>query len=222
MLLRAITQKHLNEGADTPLDDTLLRPYRNAGYIDARIDALQRTPSAPQGGKVNVAVTGRVVSGEPYTVSSIAWPGSEFFSIEDFAKVVKLRPGDVASDGLLRASYQPLLNSYLRRGYVDVSIDTHPQKDTAAHTVGYTLSVLPGDVYKVGSLTIVGLSPDARQHFDTVWKQHVGDVYDGVESFAVLGRESTQPWLQHYAGAVQTIANPDTKLVDIVFTFNAK
>ena len=218
--VRAIKHKPYNEGADTLLDATLLRPYLDAGYIDARIDDLQRTPS-PEANLVHVAVTGKVVSGDAYTVSSITWPGSQFYSVDDFAKTVKLRPGDVASDTLLRASYQPVLNAYLRRGYVDVSIDTHPQKDAAAHTVAYTLSVLPGNVYKVGSLTVVGLSPEARQQFDALWKQQVGDIYDEVGAFAFLGHEATKPWLQPYAGALQTIANPNTLLVDIVFTFNS-
>ena len=220
--VRAITHKPYNEGSDTPLDATLLRPYRDAGYIDARIDDLQRTPAPREVNLVHVTVTGKVVGGDAYTISSITWPGSEFYSVEDFAKTVKLRAGDVASDALLRASYQPVLNAYLRRGYVDVSIDTRPQKDAAAHTVAYTLSVLPGNVYKVGSLTVVGLSPADRQQFDADWKQPVGNVYDGVDSFAFLGREGVKPWAQRYAGSLQTIANPDTRLVDIVFTFNSK
>jgi outer membrane protein insertion porin family len=216
-----IVHKPYNEGADRPLDAILLRPYRDTGYIDARIDDLQRTPAPPESGVVKVAVAGKVVGGEPYKVSSITWPGSEFLSREEFAKTVKLRPGDPASDALLRSSYQPVLDAYLRRGYADVSIDTHPQRNAATHTVAYTLSVQPGNIYRVGTLTVLGLSPAARQHFDTLWQQKVGDVYNGVDAFGFLARESTQPWLTPYRGELQTVANPNTKLVDIVFTFNS-
>jgi outer membrane protein assembly factor BamA len=219
-VLTALTRKPYNEGFDTPLERTLIQPYLDAGYIDAKLDGLTRTPAAIENNAVKVDVAASVVSGDSFKVAGITWDGSDLFSTDAFAKSNKLHPGDVASDSLLRESYKPLLDAYLTQGYVDVSVDTHSKEDTTTHTVTYTLSVLPGNVYKLGSLTVIGLTPDVRAKFDAQWKLVVGGTYDGVYPFTLLKKLNFEdPSFRQLNGTVVTTANPDTLLVDIVYTF---
>jgi outer membrane protein assembly factor BamA len=219
-VITRLTGSRFNEGIDTPLERTLLQPYLDAGYIDAKLDGLTRTPGTPDAEVAEVMVSARVLGGDAFRIASITWAGSELFSVDDFAKVNKLHPGDIASDKLLRASYKPLLDAYLAKGYVDVSVNTQPKEDTAAHTVAYSLAISPGNVYKVGSLTVIGLTPELRARFDSLWKLPVGAIYDGVYAFAFLPKTvAADLTLARFGTAIVTTANPDTRLVDIVFTF---
>lgn len=218
IVLTALSGQAYRDGTEHSLRDAVLTPYLDAGYIDATV-TLQRTPQPAVSGVVNVDVAAMIVGGDAYRVASITWAGSDLFSIADFAKGNKLQRGDVASDKLLRQSYQPILNAYLQRGFVDVSVDTQPQRDTTQHTVAYALKVAPGEVYKVGSLSVAGLSPEQRTQFDALWTLQVGAVYDGVYALHFLPTHQDVPFLRGLGGGVVTIADPDTKLVDIQFAF---
>ncbi len=221
-VIQAIAGKPYNEGYDFSLESTLLRPYLDAGFIDAKLADLQRTPSPPEADVVKVTVSARVDSGDQYHLASITWPGSDLFSAEEFTKSNKMQPGDVASDAQLRAAYRPLLNAYLSRGYVDVSIDTHPQEDRAQHTVAYTLSITPSEVYNVGSLSVIGLSPADKALFDERWNLPVSSIYNGVYAFGFLASLAKERWMQPYVGTLVTTAHPDNHMVDVVFTFSRK
>ena len=171
---------------------------------------------------MKVTVSARVESGGQYRISKINWAGSDLFSADEFAKLNKMHPGDIASDAQLRAAYRPLLNAYLSQGYVDVSIDTPPQEDRAQHTVAYTLSVAPGEVYKVGTLSVIGLPVADKAQFDQRWTLPVGSIYNGVYAFGFLASLQQARWMQPYVGSLGTTAHPDTHLVDVVFTFDRK
>jgi hypothetical protein len=205
-------------GSGSDLAARLLQPLRNAGYIDAKIEHLQLTPAPAIDGIVRVTATGDALTGDSYRVGSVEWAGSPLFSAEDFAKANKLHAGDVASDTLLKQSYEPLTIAYLKQGYSDASIDTKASRDEAAHTVSYTIKVTPGEVYHVGSVSAVGLDPKARADFDAAWSMHPGDVYDATYTGRFLGSGKI-PSLQPYSAGINASANPVTHLADVLLTF---
>ena len=219
--IRALLTYPYNEGLDHPLADTLLQAYRDAGYLDARLDNLQRTPGDPAGGEVKVLVTAQVVGGEPYHVSSMAWGGSPIFSTDEFAKASKLHAGDVASQSALRLSYQPLLDAYLKLGYLDASIDTQPILDSANHTAAYTLRVVPGQIYRVNTITVRGLAGRAKQDFDSAWLLKPGAVYDPVYASHFLRLNTALRSLEPYTAAIEAKENATNGTVDVLLNFFA-
>ncbi|WP_047496087.1 POTRA domain-containing protein [Terriglobus sp. TAA 43] len=210
-----------NEGIDSHLSDTLLSAYRNAGYVDAKLDNVSRTVADGATGSANVTVAAQVVPGEPYRVASITWPGTALFSADDFAKGNKVHAGDTVSVAALRESYQPILDAYHRQGYVDAAIVPALKADTANHTVAYELTISPGQVYHVDSVHITGLSGQARKDFDANWKLKAGAVWDSIYAEKFLQNNSALRSLDPYTAKFDSVAHPETHTVNVTITFFA-
>ena len=217
-MLRKLIAAPYASGSEAELSAQLLQPLRNAGYLDARIDALSLSPAIPADGVVKVNVAGTVVPGEPYRVSAITWAGSDLFSTEDFKKSAKLQAGDLASDQMLRETYGAITHAYLHQGYMDAVITTNPKRDEASHTVSYTLQAVPGAAYRVGSVSTTGLDPATRSAFDAAWKLHPGDVYDAQYAAQFLALRVI-PALGNYTAGYGASANAATHTVDVLLTF---
>ncbi|MEK6397157.1 MAG: POTRA domain-containing protein [Terriglobus sp.] len=210
-----------NEGIDSHLSDTLLGAYRNAGYIDATLDNVTRTVVDSADGTAKVTVAAHVTPGEPYRVASITWPGTPLFSADEFATGNKVHAGDAVSLAALRATYQPILDAYHKQGYVDAAIVPELKADTTNHTVAYTLTVSPGEVYHVGSVRAVGLSGKAQSDFDTHWLLKPGTVWNSIYAEKFLQNNTALRSLAPYTGKIDSVAHPESHTVDVTLTFMA-
>jgi outer membrane protein insertion porin family len=211
-----------NEGlSGLTLEDILLDPFRRAGYIQSSLDNLQRTvaPSPTDPKIFLVTYTARIVTGDPWKISTLTWNPTPLYSAADFARDTKLHPGDLANDTALLNLEGLISAAYLSHGYLDVYLLPHPVPDTTANTVAYTLEPIPGDIYHLHTATPTGLSPKALQEFNSAWQMKPGDVYnpDYVASF--IKANKTLPHLSKYQGSFQASADPQTRLVDLTMTF---
>ena len=220
--LRAI--QHLdgsayNEGrTGTTIEDTLLAPARSAGYLNASLQNIQRSP-APTSNGIAVTYTATFVPGEAYKISTLTWNPTPICSAADFARDAKLHPGDPASDSALHATEVPISAAYLSHGYLDVYILPHPVLDLTTHTVAYTLEPIPGDIYYFHTVTPTGLSPEALQEFNSAWLMKSGDIYNPTYAATFVKKNKALPHLSRYIGTFQSSADPQTHLVDLTMTF---
>jgi outer membrane protein assembly factor BamA len=220
--LRAIQRLNgarYNEGrTGTTIEDTLLAPARSAGYLNASLQNIQRSP-APTSNGIAVTYTATFVPGDAYKVSTLTWNPTPIYSAADFARDTRLHPGDPASDSALRATEAPISNAYLLQGYIDVYILPHPTPDPTTHTVAYNLTAVPGDIYHLGAITINGLSPKARALFDADWQLKPGDLYSDLAVNAFLKKHAAQAVFRTYDPTFKAIGDPQTHLVDLTLTF---
>ena len=208
-----------NEGrTGTTIEDTLLAPARSAGYLNASLQNIQRSP-APTSNGIAVTYTATFVPGDAYKVSTLTWNPTPIYSAADFARDAKLHPGDPASDSALHATEAPITKAYLLQGYMDAYILPNPVLDPTAHTVAYTLTAVPGDIYHLGSITIVGLSPQARSLFDADWQLKPGAPYSDLAVNAFLIKHAAQPAFRTYTPTFKAIGDPQSHLVDLTLTF---
>lgn len=210
---------YLGEGADISTAELLLRPYLDAGYLDARLADEKLTEGPPHDGVVDVSLTTRIEGGEPYHVASIQYDGTAVAPAAAFVAGAKLHAGDVASEKALDASLATIDKAYRKLGYMDAYVDPAPKKDTAAHTVSYALKVVPGVAYHVRSVDVQGLSAEAKQQFDQVWAMRPGAPYDPDYVSGFLGNNTAVRGLAKYSGGFQAVADPSTQQVDLVVKF---
>jgi outer membrane protein assembly factor BamA len=211
-----------NEGlSGLTLQDSLLSSARSAGYIQATLDNLQCTvapsPTDPQ--TLLATCSARIVTGDSYKVSSLTFSPTPLYSAADFARDAKLHTGDLASDAALRDTEAPISNAYLLQGYIHAYITSNPVIDPTAHTVAYTLRVVPGEVYRLETLTVTGLSPSAQKAFDTAWTMKAGDPYSEMAVNIFIRKNIAQPAFQPYSLGYSASFDPDTHLVDLTLTF---
>jgi outer membrane protein assembly factor BamA len=207
-----------NEGlSGVTLADLLLTPARDAGFATAHLDNISRT-FAPTANGIGVTYTARIVSGDIYTLSAIAWEPTALYSAADFAKDNTLHAGDIAGLTALNATEAKITTAYLAHGYMDVAVLATPTLDESAHTVSYTLKVIPGEVYHLNSVTL-NLSPEAQKLFNTVWTMKSGDPYNdhAIKDFFI--KTLGQPNFKNYVPDYRVSTDPQTHLVDLSVTF---
>ena len=135
---------------------SIVRYYRDRGYLDARAD-FELRPS-PDGREA--VVTFLVEQGRVYTLRDIKVDfrasGDTVFSAEQIAALVTIRPGDLYSQRELEASVQAVADAYRRLGHTDVSVSRADLRDTERPLVDMLLRVEPGPRYKTGAVIIQG------------------------------------------------------------------
>jgi outer membrane protein assembly factor BamA len=213
------TNADFNEGlGGFTLEDRLLAPARNAGYITAHLNNITRTATPIDKG-LAVTYTATLNTGDPYKVSAINCEPTALYSADDFTRDTKLHPGDLASISALYLTERPISAAYLAQGYMDVYVLSNPVTDATAHTVAYTLRPVPGEIYHLHTVTANGLSPDAQKAFDAAWQMKPGDPYSTIPINEFLRKNIAQPAFRPYTMSYQASADPQTHLVDLTLTF---
>jgi outer membrane protein insertion porin family len=208
-----------NEGlTDDDISDQLLAPWRNLGYVKAKLEAPSRSV-VPAARGVGVAFMAQLTAGAPYTMKAIGWEPTEAYSAADFARDAKLHAGQPAAANLLLETEAPILKAYRARGYMDAVIESGLATDDIAHTVSYTLHATPGEIYHLQSLSVVGLPPEVQAEFDAAWSMKAGDVYDEPYINKFIQNNTAMRKLSAYAGGYQASADPQKHTVDLTLTF---
>ena len=208
-----------NESLAGPdLEDLLLAPARNAGYINAALEAPQRTV-APSDHGLAVTYTARLNSGDAYKVSALNFEPTPIYTAADFTRDAKLHTSDLANASALFSTELQIAKAYLVLGYMDVYILSNPVTDAAAHTVAYTFHPVPGEQYHLKSVNATGLSPNTQKAFDSTWQLKPGDLYSDLAVQTFLLKNIAQPTFRPYDTSFQAVADPQTHLVDLTITF---
>ena len=209
-----------NEGLTrTTIEDQLLAPWRNLGFIHAQLNHVVRTPTSGPGGIV-VAYTAQLQAGDIYKIGAVNWEATPLFSEADFERSLKLHPGDVATSKLLEAAERPILDVYLSQGYLNVYLTHTLVSDDATHTVGYSLHAVPGDQYRVRKLVALNLSPAAQQAFDAAWTMKSGDLYNDLyfRNF-IFKNIAQQGALKGWTATYDLLPDNQEHVVDMTLSF---
>jgi outer membrane protein insertion porin family len=218
--ITAATGKPLNEGlTGRTLQDVLLLPARDAGYITASLKDIHNTVTpAPRG--FDVAITATLDAGEPYKVAALNYTPTPLYAAADLARDAQLHPGDLARSSLLLKTETPIQNAWLKQGYLDAYITASPIRDDTAHTVSYTLVAVPGEIYHLKTVTATGLGPAAQKAFDEAWTMKPGDLYDATYIVGFIKKNIAQEVFRPYTFGYRAVGDPQTHLVDMTLTFS--
>lgn len=199
----------------------LLAPYRDAGYLQARLEDVQVALGNGAPNAVNVDVTAKIDAGALFHVKDMGFAETPLVSSAAFAAAAKLHAGDVASRRQLLATLAPVDAAYQKQGYADEYVDAGATLDAAAHTVSYNVKVVPGAQYRLQSVNVVGLAPEAKAQFDLAWMLKPGDLYDVGYVRGFLANNTAMRGLSGYAGQFRAASDPQTHQVDLTVTFVA-
>jgi outer membrane protein insertion porin family len=85
--------------------------------------------------------------------------------------------------------------------------------------VAYTVTVKPGEQYRIHEVTARNLDPAAKADFDRGFLMKSGELYNPeyVESF--LKNNTALRALEGYGASYKAYADPNTHTVDLVLTF---
>jgi outer membrane protein insertion porin family len=208
-----------NEGlTGVTVEDILLVPAYTAGYLNAKLENIQRTPTSTANG-IAVTYTAALNPGDIYKVSTATWTPTPVYSAADFARDTQLHPGDPASDAALRKTQAAISRAYLRQGYMDIYVLPHPAPDAATHTVAYSFEAVPGAVYLLRNVTVTGLPEKERATFQANLPLKLGEPYSDLAVTDYLAKHVAQPVFRQYDAGFRAVAAPDTHQVDLTLSF---
>lgn len=226
--LRPLVQASVNATAHRPYNaglagtltrESILAPLLDAGYLHAELKDLTVETAAPDGRSVPVVVHASLAAGDVYHLSSIAFGGTPLMSSEAFAAGARMHAGDLASRKALLETLKPLDEAYRKQGYLDVVVKADPREDPAAHTVAYTVTVTPGEQYRVGKVTAEGLDPAAHADFEKNFLLKPGELYNPVYVAGFIKNNTALKSLATYTGTFKAYADPNTHTVELVLSF---
>jgi len=102
---------------------------------------------------------------------------------------------------------------------MDVTVTATPSLNPAKHQVAYTVSVAPGEQYRIKELTVNNLDPAARADFDRGFLMKAGELYNPEYAATFLKKNTALRALEGYSASYKAIASPNTHTVDLVLTF---
>ena len=191
--------------------ERLLTPYLDAGYVDARIADRKLTPLTSTPEKTELDLAGTVIPGPLLHIGTLTWAGSPELSAAAFASAAPLHPGSIASATDLSKTIDLLAAPYRKEGYADVVINVVAQiagADATAGTVNYTFTVVPGEQYRIKSITPLNLTPAQQAEFARGWHLKPGDLFDSDYITHFLERNTALRSFNNTSALLQSRARP--------------
>jgi outer membrane protein insertion porin family len=218
-IAKAFADNDYRHGSEDAIRKRLEDAYKDLALLDIVIDPPTRSAPIVQPNLIAVDITTSAHEGAQYRLAKLDLPVSPIVPASELAKAATLKPGDLATRIDLLATASHVERQFGKRGYMDAKISTSSIKDAANHTVAVTLTVVPGEQFRLKSVKTLNLNAQQQQDFDANWKLTPGSPYDGeyVETF--IKKNSAIKSFQGYSATYKTAAYPDTGTVDLIITF---
>lgn len=171
--------------------ENLVPVYRERGYLRASFQAPIAVLQSESEGKCKggVLVNLPVVEGSVYSWEKAEWTGNAAVSAEQLEKALDMKTGELANGLKIDKGINEAAGVYLKQGYLALKIQPEPIFDDATTRVTYRISLEEGPQYRMGTLTISGLSESEIKRLNARWKLKAGDVYDGTYLKEFLKKE---------------------------------
>ncbi|HXT62199.1 MAG TPA: POTRA domain-containing protein [Pyrinomonadaceae bacterium] len=160
------------------------------------------------------------------TFGTISWSGNRALTNQELTNAFGLRAGDAVTRPKIDQSLEAVRRAYARQGYINAQITESSTRDATPRRVNYQFMVTEGRQYRMGTLTIMGLTPADTRSLKSKWTLTSGAVYD--DSYSDQYRTSVlRPFVASLAqrtGArskyeISTKPDIQKQTVDVIITF---
>lgn len=160
------------------VENNLLLIYRERGYMRAAFRAPQIKLETNAECQDGVVVTVPVEEGAAYTWNRAEWADHQALSVAELDAALGMRPEELANGAKIDKGLDQVRKAYHRRGYLAADVLPVPVFDETSHRVTYRLNVKEGPQYRMGALTITGLSERDTNFLRGKWRLLPREVYD--------------------------------------------
>jgi outer membrane protein insertion porin family len=152
--------------------------YREAGQLRAKFAEPDSKFEGASNCKGGVDLTIPVEEGPIYLWDKAEWSGNEALSPTELDAALGMKQGEIANGVKFDKGLVEVEKRYGRTGHLDVRLGEQPEFDDTASRVTYKIVVKEGPQYRMGKLTIKGLSEADSQSLEQRWKLKSGEVFD--------------------------------------------
>jgi hypothetical protein len=197
--------------------------FRRQGYLRAvaRPPLGEVDPSCPRG----ITIKSLIESGVAYVWDKAVWSGNKIITTQSLDQMLAMQSGEVANGQKIDLGLAAVSRAYGRQGFVALQLLPKPDFDDVNKRVTLNIAVNEGQQFRMGNLTVLGLSNNAAQMFKELWRVKTGDVYDATylgEFFKRLVEAGGVPAEQ--ISRIKPEVKPDNKklTVDVVVDFGVR
>lgn len=198
-------------------DKSFLPVYREHGYLKAVLGDPEPTVVKTGVHDTLVDVIVPVRPGRQYKLARIEMVGNNDFSGATLQNAFHIHAGDVANAVELNKDLEAIHQILGTRGYMDAAIKGELKTDDVHSLASYHVSIVEGDVYKMGELEIRGLGLETTTRLRNEWTLRSGDPYDA----SYVGRFVQQAYklVGNWQARVHESIDPRDKTVDVTLRF---
>jgi outer membrane protein assembly factor BamA len=212
------------------VESNLIPLYHQRGYLRAtfgppKAKTAETTPECEKG----VAVTLYVDEGPIYVWDRAVWEGSTALTPQELDNALGMKGREIANGLKVDRGVLAVRKAYGRKGYLGLRVRGVPEFDDENRRVAYRFQVDEGQQYKMGELTVTGLSEAAVNNLRGRWRLLHGEVYDEgyldefiKKSVPEFQKDSAREGNPLPALKVETKAMPDHKKQTVDVTLNFK
>lgn len=190
------------EGSPNQIATNLGNYYRDQGYLEVAIHADAQSAPVVTPDAVRIPFVVSLAPGPLYKVTSVQMAPGLAVSQADFDRQSGIHPGDVADGVRIRQNWEYVARQYHNHGYIKAAVTPTPTFDRAHGTVSYVVTVEPGPVYAMGSLTIESVSDDLRARMMAAWKIAPGAVFNEGAILGFFATHGVNPELERVFATV--------------------
>ncbi len=212
-------------GIPSELTTYLGNYYRDKGYLEVSVEAAAGEASASDTA-IQVPFEVSVTPGIQYRLAGVALAPGLLVAQADFDRQAQIHPGDIADGQHVTQNWEYISRQYHNRGYMKASVHPEPSFDRTNGTVSYSVTVDPGPVYTMGTLTIENVSDDLRAAILAVWIMPPGSVFNEGAIRGFFATYNVHPALERVFATVNVKytmhLNDDNHSVDLVLRLERK
>jgi outer membrane protein assembly factor BamA len=157
---------------------TLRTMYQQRGYWRAEFQDPIATVGTGPDGCAGVSVTLRVDEGAPYLWDRAEWRGVSAMTTKELDAALGLKPGDVADVTKMETGLRQVRGAYRHLGYMQQRSTMTPRPDDATRRLVLDVTIEEGPQFRLGELTITGMSDQDADALRKKWTLEAGAIYD--------------------------------------------
>lgn len=156
---------------------TLLPLYHERGLLRAQF-LTPRVRLAKSEECEGLSISIPVEEGVRYVWGGAEWTGNDSLTAKELDAALAMKKRDTANGLKFDKGLEAARKAYGRKGYLTVKITPTPVFDDENRSVSYRMNVVEGAQYRMGQLTINGLSERDANNLRGRWSLLHGEVYD--------------------------------------------
>lgn len=166
-----------------------------------------------------------ITPGPAYRWGGATWSGNAVFPADTLNQFLGFAADETVNGMKIIAGWERVRSEYGRRGYLDAVVEPQAIYDDAAPRVRYAVKIAEGPQYRMGQLTITGLSLTAERMIIAAWRIPAGEVFDRVYFEDFLEEQARKKkafgeYVVHFKLVGPMLrTNPDKKTVDVFLDF---
>jgi outer membrane protein assembly factor BamA len=200
----------------------LIPVYTQRGFLKAAFQQSRPNLSASGACANSIVLTIPVVEGLQYRWNDPVWSGNQIYTVQELNAVLNLKQGDIANSMKIESSWVEVNRAYGRKGHLRIRFKMDSMFEDASRLVTYQVAISEGPQYRMGQLTITGLSEDVAKIFKNAWGIKSGEVFDSSHIIAWLNKLSREGLIKQAQGMrpTQDLSLDHEKLiVDVAVKF---